>query len=320
MTANTISWDSIRADVLADPTVKAEYDVLEAEFSTASLLIALRSASGLTQREFAKRVGMKQSQLARIESGKQVPKLETLAKLAAGAGYSIEVHFIPAKGKKTPIIKLLRIDLLDSALDGEMSSDISLYELEEQFGLKATDDSCFTEWLSDSPPVSESDKQALNRVRSNYLNLIKRRFMSEEAVKMVVLSPLLDLAGFYQPPFAIETETSIKISAEDEGVIVKGNIDVLVVQRQLWILVIESKATKFDVMTALPQALAYMLDDPKRETLGLLVNGREFVFVKLTQQDTPQYSLSKAFSILTPEQDLYDVLHLLKHIGGLISQ
>jgi hypothetical protein len=202
------------------------------------------------------------------------------------------------------------------------AKDISLYELEEQFGLQPIDDPCFTEWLSDSPPVSESDKQALNRVRSNYLNLIKRRFMSEEAVKMVVLSPLLDLAGFYQPPFAIETETSIKIYAEDEGVIVKGNIDVLVVQRQLWILVIESKATKFDVMTALPQALAYMLDDPKhdRPTLGLLVNGREFVFVKLTQQDTPQYSLSKAFSILTPEQDLYDVLHLLKHIGGLIRQ
>lgn len=202
------------------------------------------------------------------------------------------------------------------------AKDISLYELEEQFGLQFTDDPCFTEWLSDSPTVTESDKQVLNRVRSNYLNLIKCRFLSEEAVKMVVLSPLLDLAGFYQPPFAIETEKSIQISAEDEGVIVKGNIDVLVVQRQLWILVIESKATKFDVMTALPQALAYMLDDPKRDhlTLGLLVNGREFVFVKLTQQDTPQYSLSKAFSILTPEQDLYDVLHLLKHISGLISQ
>ena len=81
------------------------------------------------------------------------------------------------------------------------AKDISLYELEEQFGLKATDDSCFTEWLSNSPLISESDKQALNRVRSNYLNLIKRRFMSEEAVKMVVLSPLLDLAGFYQPPY-----------------------------------------------------------------------------------------------------------------------
>ncbi|MFN6461694.1 MAG: hypothetical protein RMZ41_007570 [Nostoc sp. DedVER02] len=53
--------------------------------------------------------------------------------------------------------------------------------------------------------------------------------MSEEAVKMVVLSPLLDLVGFYQPPFEIETEKSTDISAVDESIIVKGNIDVLVI-------------------------------------------------------------------------------------------
>ena len=122
MTANTISWDSIRADVLTDLTVKAEYDVLEAEFNMVSLLIALRSASGLTQREFAKRVGMKQSQLARMESGKQIPKLETLAKLAAGGGYTLEVHFVPANGSETPKIKPLCMALPDSDIDDEMPS------------------------------------------------------------------------------------------------------------------------------------------------------------------------------------------------------
>lgn len=207
-------------------------------------------------------------------------------------------------------------------LKTSFAEDISLYDLEKQFGLRPTDNPYFTEWVSYSTPFNQSERQVLNRVRSNYLNLTKRRFISEEAVKMVVLSPLLDLAGFYQPPFAIETETPITISAEDEGLMVKGKIDILVVQQQLWILVIESKATRFDVMTALPQALVYMLNAPKYEqpTFALLANGREFVFVKLTQQDTPQYSLSKAFSILTPKQDLYNVLHLLKHIGRLINQ
>jgi predicted type IV restriction endonuclease len=202
------------------------------------------------------------------------------------------------------------------------AKDISLYDLEEQFGLQLNDNQFFTEWSSDLTTGSAPEKQSLERVKSNYLNLTKRRPMSEEAVKMVVLSPLLDLAGFYQPPFEIETETPIKISAEDDGVIVKGNIDALVVQRQFWILVIESKNTRFDVMTALPQALAYMLDHSKRDrpTFGLLVNGREFVFVKLIKEGTPKYSLSKAFSILKPEHDLYDVLYILKHIGGLISR
>ena len=119
MSDNTISWDDLRADVLADPTVKAEYEALEAEFSIASQVIAIRATTGLTQREFAERVGMKQSQLARIESGKQIPKLETLAKLAAAAGYRVEVNFIAMAGKEAPEIKPLRIDLLD--IEGETS-------------------------------------------------------------------------------------------------------------------------------------------------------------------------------------------------------
>jgi hypothetical protein len=143
--------------------------------------------------------------------------------------------------------------------------------------------------------------------------------MSEEAVKMVVLSPLLDLAGFYQPPFEIETEKSTDISAVDESIIVKGNIDVLVIQKRLWVLVIESKSTKFDVLTALPQALAYMLNTPniERPTFGLLVNGREFVFVKLVQQEKPKYARSYALSI-ERDPEFQQVLSVLKRIGQLI--
>ncbi|ARV60479.1 type I restriction endonuclease subunit R [Nostocales cyanobacterium HT-58-2] len=200
------------------------------------------------------------------------------------------------------------------------SRDISLYELEEKFGLQlVTNPNCFTEWTEDLPLLTDVEKLSLERVRSNYLNLTKRRPMSEEAVKMVVLSPLLDLAGFYQPPFEIETETSTEISAEDEGVVVQGNIDVLVLNKRLWILVIESKSTKFDVLTALPQALAYMLDTPNIEqpTFGLLVNGREFVFVKLVQQEKPKYARSYALSI-ERDAEFQQVLNVLKRIGQLI--
>ena len=105
---NTIAWDSIREELLADPTVKAEYDALETEFNLAQHIIAIRKASGLSQRDFADRVGIKQPQLARIESGKQMPKLETLMKLASGGGYALEVHFV-SEGNKVPHIDPLRI-------------------------------------------------------------------------------------------------------------------------------------------------------------------------------------------------------------------
>ena len=109
MTAKTITWDSIRNEVLASPAVKAEYDALSPEFNLARQVIALREASNLTQREFASLAGMKQSQLARIESGKQIPKLKTLAKLAAAAGYEVEVNLVPSKSNHAQNIKPLRL-------------------------------------------------------------------------------------------------------------------------------------------------------------------------------------------------------------------
>ncbi|KAM3100663.1 hypothetical protein ACKFKG_00570 [Phormidesmis sp. 146-35] len=35
-------------------------------------------------------------------------------------------------------------------------------------------------------------------------------------MKLVVISPLLDLAGFYQPPFLIKTEVSTTLEIEDD--------------------------------------------------------------------------------------------------------
>jgi predicted type IV restriction endonuclease len=198
--------------------------------------------------------------------------------------------------------------------------DISLYELEEKFGLQLVASAdFFPEWVNDLPSLTAEENSSLERIQGNYLNLTQRRPISEEAVKMVVLSPLLDLAGFYQSPFEIETEKSTDISAVDESITVKGNIDVLVIQKRLWVLVIESKSTKFDVITALPQALAYMLDTPNVEqpTFGLLLNGREFVFVKLVQQEKPKYARSYALSI-ERDTEFQQVLSVLKHISRLI--
>ncbi|GAA6621001.1 helix-turn-helix domain-containing protein [Scytonema sp. NUACC26] len=109
MASNTISWKSIRNEVLAEPKVKAEYDALETEFNLARQVISLRKASGLSQRDFADRIGIKQPQLARIESGKQIPKLETLTKLASGAGYAVEIHFVPIENKQAPKIEPVQI-------------------------------------------------------------------------------------------------------------------------------------------------------------------------------------------------------------------
>ncbi len=194
--------------------------------------------------------------------------------------------------------------------------DVSLEELKSQFGLQPAAQANFlSEWQGELSAPSEFEQQQLIRVQQNYLNLSGRKNFSEEAVKMVVLSPLLDLAAFYQSPFGLRTEESVELISEDEGFTVKGKIDVLVFLQQLWVLVIEAKSTQFDVLSALPQALTYLLNAPSREkpAYGLLVNGREFVFVKLTHQPTPTYARSFALSV-ERSNELEQVLSILKAI------
>lgn len=202
------------------------------------------------------------------------------------------------------------------------AQNLNIVFLKEKFGLRLADsDQFFTEWLNELPEITDLQKQYLDRVKANYLSLVKRRPISEEMVKMVV-SPLLDLADFYRTPFYVETEDSIEIALEDEGEIVRGRIDVLVLKQQFWLLVIESKQTGFSLLTAIPQALAYMLANPNpdRPAFGLVTNGDDFQFIKLTKQDTPQYAFSDKFTLSKRENELYKVLSVLKNLGQILSQ
>lgn len=201
------------------------------------------------------------------------------------------------------------------------AKNLTLHEVQEKFGLQLVqDDPFFEDWLNELPELTTGEKQRLDRVKAQYLYLSARPLL-EVIVKMIVLSPLLDLAGFYAPPFYITAEEEVQISEEVEGEVIKGRIDIIVLQSEFWVTVIESKRPQLDVMQALPQALTYMMDNPHPEkpAFGLISNGREVIFIKLTTQSTLTYALSKAFSILNPGNDLYDVLQGLKKIGQIIN-
>jgi hypothetical protein len=196
---------------------------------------------------------------------------------------------------------------------------VTLYDLETKFQLRwITNEQFFQEWKGDLPEISDPEKQNLERIKASYFNLAKRP-MLEEMVKMVVLSPLLDMAGFFLPPFYSTSEESIEIVEEDEGIVIRGKIDVLVLQDRFWIIVIESKRAKFSLEPGIPQALAYMLANPQPEkpVFGLVTNGSNFIFLKLVNQDVPYYALSDEFT-LRRGNDLYTVLGILKRLGQVV--
>lgn len=198
------------------------------------------------------------------------------------------------------------------------ATEVTLRELKQTFGLQqAQNPSFFSEWLENRAVLSEAERLLLDRVKANFLELMEDPPMLENSVKMVVLAPLLDLAGFYHKPFRIETETSVDVEMEDEGLIIRGRMDVLVLKDRLWLLVIESKRSDFAVTRALPQALAYMLGNPEtdRSTFGMITNGNEFLFLKATRQPMAEYANSRLFALLNPNNELYEVLQILKQLG-----
>ena len=197
------------------------------------------------------------------------------------------------------------------------ASNLTLYDVETRFNLEfLQEDSFFLTWLDEIPELTPEEKRRLDRVKQQYLYLAKRE-MLEEVVKIVVVSPLLDLAGFFNFPFSIAAEREVKIDDEVNGDSIRGKIDFLVFQGEFWIAIIETKRTKADVMVALPQTLVYMVASPNLEkpVFGLMINGREAVFIKLSRENKAEYSLSKSFSISNPGNEFYDVLRGLKKIG-----
>jgi hypothetical protein len=200
---------------------------------------------------------------------------------------------------------------------------LSLYELEQKFNLTlAAMDQVSVPWNQDQCKLTEPEAQVLAHITANYNNQIRYLPFSEELVKMVVLSPLLDLAGFYGRNFRLVTEEPVEMLLQEKDELIKGRIDVLIVQEQLWILAIESKRVQLDVMAALPQLLFYLLNSPVEQPkpLGLMTNGREFVFAQVlkAEPNPPQYVCSDAFSINRP-QEFQSVLKLLKHLTTLLS-
>lgn len=78
-----IEWSTARAELEADPAVRAEMDRYAFAHAVALWLLQHRTARGWSQRELARRVGVSQPVIARIEAGETEPRVSTLARLAA---------------------------------------------------------------------------------------------------------------------------------------------------------------------------------------------------------------------------------------------
>jgi ribosome-binding protein aMBF1 (putative translation factor) len=92
----TIPFEKLKARLLANPKVKAEYDALAPEFEIAAELLRARLRAGLSQTELAARMGTSQSAVARLESGDTLPSTKTLLRYARATGSKVRVKLSTA--------------------------------------------------------------------------------------------------------------------------------------------------------------------------------------------------------------------------------
>lgn len=103
------SYERWREELLADPEYRAIYEEEAAKKELWLQLVEARQAAGLTQEQMAKRLGVSQAQVARIEKrGYDAYTLNTLRRYAQalGEGFSLEVKVRqPAKAEREPVLQ-----------------------------------------------------------------------------------------------------------------------------------------------------------------------------------------------------------------------
>ena len=80
----------------------AERERINFEISLIGKMIEAREEKGLSQRELADLSGIKQPAIARLESLKATPQIDTLFKVLYPLGYTLEI--VPVKTKQADLV------------------------------------------------------------------------------------------------------------------------------------------------------------------------------------------------------------------------
>lgn len=87
----------LREELLAEPGVRGAYEAQEPEYAIARAIIAARVGAGLSQAELATRMATSQPFVARLESGRTLPSMRTLLKVAEATDTVPEFHLKPRR-------------------------------------------------------------------------------------------------------------------------------------------------------------------------------------------------------------------------------
>jgi len=93
-TQKAVDFQEYLQEQLKDPKFKKHYNECGKQLEIAYQILKLRKQKGLSQAELAKKIGTKQSNIARMETGQQNFTTDTLQKIADAFKCNLKIEFV----------------------------------------------------------------------------------------------------------------------------------------------------------------------------------------------------------------------------------
>lgn len=90
-----LTYDEALAEWLQDPDFRSEWEASALAREVACFLVKYRAEHQLTQTALARQLGMRQSQVARLEDGDHEPRVATLRRLSEALGMRVNLSIEP---------------------------------------------------------------------------------------------------------------------------------------------------------------------------------------------------------------------------------
>lgn len=206
------------------------------------------------------------------------------------------------------------------------AKNLTLRQVHQLLHLQQHFDGSFTPWLP-IEPLTDFEQQELTQIQADFRAYLIDGKVLEGQIKLLVIAPLLRLAGFYRSPIKISLELDIaEIVVEDEDTEITGKFDILAVNKEqptatdiaFWLLVIEAKNSSINSLEGLPQLLTYAHTSLKHQQCvwGLTTNGMQYQFVLLQQGIPPTYQQMPLLNLMDASSAV-QLLQVLKAICKL---
>lgn len=89
------TFEDYKKQQMRDPELVREYEAIQPEMDVIRAIVNARTSQNLTQNELAKRTGINQADISKLENGTRNPSVNLLKRLAEGMGMSLKIEFIP---------------------------------------------------------------------------------------------------------------------------------------------------------------------------------------------------------------------------------